>query len=297
MKLHLTFLAALALIPLSSSAQLTVVDDSWGDGDRGMTGLLDADWWTSSSSSGIEVSTGSLGLVTGTSGRGIHGTFAPQMLGVGDSITVTYKFTTPDTVGTGKSTAFRVALMDFNNAGLAADLSASSSSVQPLYIGLPGYMADFDVNTDATADVSIRKHDLTATGGRLLGTTGEWNSLGSSGDAGYSILANTNYVGVFSVTRTGADSVDVFSSLAVDGGSLLDSHTESDVSAIANNFGMFAIHANSNVFGSSNSAGDPDNGIDFSNVLVQSTVPEPSTTALFVGLSVIGLAIWRQRRR
>jgi hypothetical protein len=296
MKLRITALAAFIITPLFVCGQFTVVDDSWSDGDRGMTGLLDANWWTSSSSSGIEVSVGSLGLVTGTSGRGIHGTFAPQTLGIGDTITVTYKFTTPATVGSG-STAFRVALMDFNNAGLAADLSASSSTAQPLYIGLPGYMSDFDVNTDATADVSIRKHNLTATGGRLLGTTGEWDSLGSSGDAGYSFLPSTNYVGVFSVTRTGADSADIFSSLSLDGGSLLDSHTESDASGIANNFGMFALHANSNIFGSSGTAGEADNGIDLSNVLVTSSVPEPATTALLFGLSIIGFAIWRRRSK
>ena len=88
-------------------------------------------------------------------------------------------------------------------------------------------MADFDVNTGATADTSIRKHNLANTGGRLLGTTAEWDSIGSGPDAGYTFAPNTEYVGVFSVTRTGADSMDIFSSLS-QGGLLLASDTESD---------------------------------------------------------------------
>ena len=131
------FVAAGILAPAMALA--VVFDDSWADGGRNNgADPLDADWWTSSSSSAIEVSVGSLGLVTGTSGRGIHGTFAPQTLGIGETLRATYTFRTPATVGTVLSAAFRVALMDFNNAGLAADLSASPASPQPLYWGLPG---------------------------------------------------------------------------------------------------------------------------------------------------------------
>ena len=75
------FLAAI-VAPVTGFAQI-VVNDSWVDGGRDNgTDLLDAAWWTSSASTGIEVSVGSLGMVTGTSGRGIHGTFAPQTLAI-----------------------------------------------------------------------------------------------------------------------------------------------------------------------------------------------------------------------
>ena len=97
-----TFLLALSALVVASlltaSLQATViVDDSWADGTRTNDGPLQAAWWSSNSTSGnsIEVYPNELGLISGTSGRGIHGTFAPQNLAVGDSIKVTYSFTTP----------------------------------------------------------------------------------------------------------------------------------------------------------------------------------------------------------
>jgi hypothetical protein len=297
MKRFLPLFFAAILTPAMVYAQVQViVNDSWADGGRNNgADPLDADWWTSSASSGIEVSVGSLGLVSGTSGRGIHGTFAPQTVLIGDTLRATYTFTTPATVGTALASPFRVALMDFNNPGLAADLTASSSSPQPLYIGLPGYMADFDVNTGVTADTSIREHDLASTLGRLLGTTSEWISLGSGPDAGYTFAPNTEYVGVFAVTRTGTDSMSIFSSLS-QGGLLLASDTEADASGIANHFGMLAFWANSNTFGSSATPNTADNGIDFSNIKIE-YIPEPSAAMLLLGgILVFGRSLRRGSR-
>jgi hypothetical protein len=195
----------------------------------------------------------------------------------------TFTFRTPATVFQNVASPFRVALADFNNAGLAADLASSSTVVQPLYVGLPSYMADWDVNTGATADTSIREHNVAATTGRLLGTTAEWTQLSTGPDENYSFAPNTEYVGVFSVTRTGADSMDIFGSLS-QGGTLITSHTESDASGIANHFGLLAFWVNSNTFGSSATPGAADNGIDFSNIKVELTViPEPSSAALLLG--------------
>ena len=83
--------------------------------------------------------------------------------------------------------------MDFNDAGLAADLSSSSSAANPLYQTLPGYMSDFDVfpRDPTTANVTIRKHQNPNSTGRFLGTTAEWDSLGGSTDDGYTFATNT----------------------------------------------------------------------------------------------------------
>lgn len=269
-----------------------IIDDSFADGDRSRTGSLDADWWSSSQGSGtnVDVAPGSLTLVSGTSGRGIHATFMPQDLGIGDSITVTYSFTTPATIGTNRGTAFKIALMDFNDSGLAADLTSTSSTSNPLYVGQPGYFTSFDVDTTGggTQDTDLRKHDTSSTLGRFLGTASEWTTLSSSADAGYAFLPDTDYVGVFSITRTGADSHELFSSLSLAGGAVLDSHTSSDTSAIANNFGMLGFWVNSNTFGSSNSAGTTDNGLIFTNVLIEST----AVAAPLVQKYEIPLPVW-----
>lgn len=264
-----------ANLPVLTGGGVTVtnviVDDDFEDGDRANTGPLQADWWSSSQTSGasIEVYPNQLGMVTGTSGRGIHGTFPPQNLEIGDTIKVTYTFTTPATVGTSRSTAFKVALMDFNDPALAADLASGSCCVNPLYTNLPGYMADMDVNTGTAADTSIREHKTPNTSGRFLGTTGEWISMGSSGDAGYTFAPNTEYVGVFSITRSDFASMDIFSSIS-QGGVVMDSHIEGDSSGIANNFGMVGFWVNSKTFGSNKTPGEAeDNGITFSNIRIE----------------------------
>ena len=291
MKTLLTATFAIALVP-AMHAQVIVVDDSFADNDRSNTGALQADWWSSNSTGGnsVEVDGNGLGLVTGTSGRGIHGTFTPQNLAVGATLTATYTFTTPATVGTNRGSAFKIALMDFNNPGLADDLSSSSSSVNSLYTNLPGYLMDLDINTGGSSDISIRKHNNPNSTGRFLGTTSEWTSIGSSSDAGYSFAANTEYVGVMSLTRTGPDTMDIFGSLS-QGATLLDSHTRTDSSGIANNIGMIGFWANSNSFGSTNSS-DPDNGITFSNIKIE-VIPEPSSAALML----LGSLLFLRRRR
>src|SRR5215211_9447928 len=110
-----------AMAPTTRAAM--IVDDSWADGGRNNgADPLDTNWWSSVSSTGtgIEVSAGSLGMVTGSSGRGIHGIFPTQTLAnVGDTLIATYTFTTPATVGTGATGGFRVGLFDtLGRAGL-----------------------------------------------------------------------------------------------------------------------------------------------------------------------------------
>lgn len=296
------------LIPLYFAMILTpalafgtiIVNDSWVDGGRNNgADSLDANWWssTSTNNNSVEVGVGSLGLVTGTSGRGLHGTFAPQTLAVGDTLTATLTFMTPATVGTPGSGAFRIALADFNNAGLAADLQSSSTFSQPLFTNMPSYMVDFDVNAAGAADdTSIREYTPNAAG-RFMGTTTGWNQLGTSPDVDYPFIPNTQYVVVMSLTRTGVNSMDIFGSLTGPSG-LLTSHTLSDTNGIVNNIGLLGVWANSATFGSSPTIGAADNGIDFSNITIEYTaIPEPSALALVVfGLAGLTVAKFRRRR-
>jgi hypothetical protein len=298
MKLLVCLVAFVSLVTASIQAQV-IVDDSWADAGRGNgVDALDAAWWSSVSSnnSSVEVSAGSLGLVTGTSGRGLHGTFAAQTLAIGDTLTATLTFMTPATVGSPGSAAFRIALADFNNAGLAADLQSSSSFSQPFFTNLPTYMVDFDVNAAGVADdTSMRKYNLPNTG-RWMGTTTGWTQLGTSPDVDYAFTPNTQYVVVMSLTRTGLDSMDIFGSLTGPSG-LLTSHTLTDTNGIVNNIGVLGVWANSSTFGSSGTIGAADNGIDFSNIKIE-VIPEPSTLTLALfGLATMALAKKFRRRR
>jgi hypothetical protein len=299
--------ALLSLTTISGAVQADVVfDDSFADGDRAMTGAQDTNWWTSSSSSGIEIAAGELGLVTGSSGRGIHTVFQTQSLdNVGDVLTATYTFTTPTTVGSGSSSSFRVGLFDtLGRAGLNDDVSASSGTPNPLYgntgiggteIGLPGYLLDMDVNpaTAAEADLNFRDHNTGSATGRLMATTGSgsFSSFSSGPDAGYAFLADTSYTGSFAIERISATELQLTGTL--------DGNTYSVVDAAVDSFdfGLLGFHVNSNQFGSSSSAGDPDNGIDFTNINVDFTpaaVPEPASAVLLLG-GLFSLGLIRRR--
>jgi PEP-CTERM motif len=288
-------MATMVLTPATAFAQV-IVDDSWASGTR-TSPPNDAGWWYSTSSSGIEVGVGYLGLVTGTSGRGIHGTFAAQTLGIGDTLTATFTLTTPATVTTsgGGGANFRIGLFDTTGHDLAQDLTASSGSPNAEYNNLNGYMMDFDVNpTTASTNIAFRER-TNPSSGQLLASTSDYTSL-SSGGGSYSFAANTTYTGVWSLTRTGADTLDLSGSL-YQGATLLSTYTGSDSSGITGTFGALAFHANSNIFGSSNTPDTPDNGIEFSNIKIELTaIPEPSALALtLIGLA--GLVFANHRRR
>jgi len=294
-QLALACLAVACVAAPVAHAQV-IVNDSWADGGRDNgPDPLDSNWWTSSASTGIEVSAGSLGMVTGTSGRGIHTVFPTQTLAsVGDRLVATYTFRTPATIGTGLSGPFRVGLFDtLGRPGLNADITASSTSPSPEYgwgtgatpagpgtRGLPGYMMDMDVGT-GTEDLNFRKHDSGTVNpsGRLLGTTTGFTAISPSGpDGAYTFAPNTTYTGSFAIERISTTEVRLTGTLGSATHSVTDAFDSTDI-------GLLAFWANSNAFGSSGTPNTPDNGIDFTNVTIEFIpVPEPaSMTLLAVG--------------
>lgn len=297
--------ALIATLVLSTSLEAAlIVNDSWADGGRNNgADPLDSNWWTSASASGIEVAVGSLGMVTGTSGRGIHTIFPTQTLAnIGDKLVATYAFTTPATVGSGGTGAFRAGLFDtLGRAGLDADISASSGSPNALYgwgtgaggpgtAGLPGYMMDMDVGTGAE-DLSFRQHDAgtVAPTGRLMGTTTGFTQISPTGpDGAYVFAANTAYTGSLTITRISATDMQITGTLGAATHSVTDAFDSASI-------GMLAFWANSNIFGSSATPGEANNGIDFSNVRIEFVpIPEPAT----LGLAALGVlaAAWARRR-
>jgi hypothetical protein len=301
-------LAGTLLMSGSAAPAAIIVNDSWADGGRNNgADPLDSNWWTSAASAGIEVSVGSLGMVTGSSGRGIHTVFPTQTLtNVGDKLIATYTFTTPATVGTPGSAPFRVGLFDtLGRALLDADVSSSSGSPNAVYgwgtgaspagpgtAGLPGYMMDMDVGAGGTEDLNFRQHDAGTVNptGRLMGTTTGFASISPSGpDGAYTFAPNTTYTGSMTLTRISATDMQVTGTLGAASHTVTDAFDSTSV-------GMLAFWANSATFGSSATPGEANNGIDFSNVKVEFIpIPEPATVTLF-GMAALLLAIRAGRR-
>ena len=109
---------------------------------------------------------------------------AAALINVGDSLKATFTFTTPATVGSAATAAFKIGLFNTNgNAGLAADLSASSTTPNPIYDPLPGYMMDYDVEASG-ANIQFReKPPVPGSTGQLLGTTTGFVNLTGGGNS------------------------------------------------------------------------------------------------------------------
>ena len=304
-------LGALALLLLSAAqvgAQTTVIiDDSWADGDRAITGSsgsdVEAAFYASTNSNGIEDSVGLLGMVSAGAGRGIHAPFPTQTLeNIGDQLTLSYTFTTPETISRGCSACFRIGLFDTTNV-IPSDNSASynqdiTSSADSIHASLTGFMMDHDVNTPDEADLNFRSRNPGSD--RLLSTTGAYSTIGDSSapNGDYEFVSNTEFSGSIAVERVSATEVMLSGAISGNGGG-----TTHEVVYEPDSFdiNLLAFHANSNVFGEPNADGDnlpdfPNNGLDFSNISVTfSAVPEPSSAILCLG-ALAGICLIRRRR-
>jgi len=298
MKALRPLMAFLAIAPAIALGQV-IVNDNWADGGRtNGADPLDIGWWTSTSATAIEVSTGSLGLVNSTSvtGNGIHGTFTPHSLSIGDTLTLTFTFTTPATIGTDRYSPLRVGLFNtLGRGGLTGDLTASEVSPNFLYNGLPGYWVDWDVNA-TNANITFRQHNPAATSGQLLADGNDYPMISARGSI-YAFAAGTSYTGLLSITRTGADAMSLTGTL-YQGGTELSTWLATDSSGIVSYFDMVAFHLNPSAFGSSTTPGMADNGIDFTNITLSTgAVPEPATCAWISGLAAFGFVLATRRKR
>ena len=262
-------IAVSAAVDVEPATAGMVFDDSFTDGDRtDGADVSDSNWWHTTNSASLEITPGALGLVSGGSGRGIRTTFAPQKLSEGQTLQASFTFTTPDTIGEDRDSAFRIGLYDkLGRADLEGDLSASSKEPNVNYDGLPGYMIDFDVNlgNPDDANIDIRKHTEDIQG-RLLGTTKGYQHL-DGGGAAYQFEPNQSYTGTIAITRL-AGGVEITGTLGQDG-TVLSEFAVTDEGSGLSTLGMLAFHVNSKTFGSSKERETPDNGLDFTNVRVE----------------------------
>lgn len=253
----------------------------------------DAAWHGTTGNSAIEIFGSDLSLRSGTSGRGIHAEFSTQTLSsIGDKITATFNFTTPATVGTGKSGAFRIGL--FNSNGNTIHQQDGLGSSEAAWDNVIGNMVDLDIGSTGSENFQFREKGITVGNSKLLGTTSGFSSQGSGGeDVNYVFAANTAYTGTYSIEMTGASEWEIRSSL--DDGNINDFEIRTVSALNTSSYDILAFHVNSSTFGSTSNGGDADNGIDFQGVSVEfdGAVPEPSSTLLAL---LGGLMCFKRRR-
>ncbi|MEN8853371.1 MAG: PEP-CTERM sorting domain-containing protein [Akkermansiaceae bacterium] len=279
---------------MQSAHGVIVFNDSFTDG--GFTDGADATdtaWHGTTGDSAIEIFGGDLSLRSGTSGRGLHAEFSTQTLSsIGDKITATFNFTTPVTIATvAKGGAFRIGL--FNSNGETIHTQDGNSSQDAAWNNVLGNMVDLDVNTAGSENFQFREKPAGLIGNRLLGTTSGFVSQGSGGEpTNYVFAANTSYTGTYSIEQTGASEWMIRSSL--DDGVTSDFEIRTVTSLNTSSYDILAFHVNSATFGSVNSSGVADNGIDFQNVTLEfEGVPEPSSALLSL---LGGMMAFRRRR-
>ena len=328
MKFLLSLSTALAFVAAPAYAQVVtpIINDSFADGSPVNSGLpLETAFHTTSSTSALSddpVTPPVLDFATGSSGRAIHTTFSPVALNtVGDQLAVSYTFTTPATVGTNED--FRVGLFNTGGAPEFSDnINASSGDPNPV-LNIPGLSGEFDINpANADADIAVRTHNVngldydqngTVDGdevltGRLLTTTNGFDPRGSQNpDPNFAIAPNTSYTGGL-IVELDADG-DLIVTQTLVGGAVNETFTatlaiDDDVvgqvpGVNTSTFDFLGFSVTSDAFGSVNNTGEPDNGLDFTNITVTSTtaavVPEPSSAALLLG-GLLSMGVIRRRR-
>jgi hypothetical protein len=168
---------------------------------------------------------------------------SPVQLSVGDTLTATFTLTLNRVAAANKSQGFRLGLFDFADSTLSpmrvsADRFGSSSQGN----GVHGYalFQNMGATFARSAPMDIRKH--TTMGTSLLGTSGDWTSLGTGpGNADtFSGFANgARYILQLALQRTGTNALVISAtwSNTASGATLATSVTDN----VATNFNFDGI--------------------------------------------------------
>jgi pectate lyase len=204
--------STLTLAAVAPARATVLLDDTFADGTRNNTSLpTDAAWFASSGGS-LTAAPGAMTLSMGSSailGVCYFTTNAASQasLGVGDTLLATITFTFNGVAPLNSSQGFRIALCDFGANRISADFSSSSS--QGANVAAYALFQTMGVTFNNATPMDLRKR-TTLTDTSLLGTSGDWTSLGTgpgntNGFSGFT--SGGQYTLQLSLQRTGANSL------------------------------------------------------------------------------------------
>jgi len=239
------------LLYVTSAHATVILDDTFADGTRNNQNLpTDSAWYVSSASSWT-TTPGSMSLAMG-SGAILGITYfganssSPVQLNVGDTLTVSIKFTFNGVAALNTSQNFKIGIYDFADSSLSpkwatADLSSNSGQGT----GVQGYclFQNMGVTFNNSSPMTIEKR-TTPSDSNLLGASGDYSSLGSGpgSTTGFPGFSNgTQYILQLSLQRSNLTSLVISASWQnVSSGATITT-TEVDTSATSFNFDGIAL--------------------------------------------------------
>jgi pectate lyase len=173
--------SALASSFLFSARGNVVLDDTFADGKRNVQSLPTESAWYASSASALTAAPGAMTLTLGSSAvLGVTyftpNATSPVSLSVGDTLSVTITYTFSSVAPQNSSQGFRLAACNFGTNRAAADFGSSSS--QGGNVQGYGLFQTMGLTFNNATPTDIRKR-TTLTDNSLLGTSGDWTSLGT----------------------------------------------------------------------------------------------------------------------
>ena len=203
-----TFIATVLSFAAAAQIHATVLlDDTFADGTRNNTSLPTDAAWYASNGGALTAVPGAMTLSMGTSailGVSYFTTNAssPASLNVGDTLLATITFTFNGVAPLNSSQGFRIGLFDFGANRVSADFSSSSS--QGANVSGYALFQTMGVAFNNATPMDVRKR-TTLTDTSLLGTSGDWTSLGTGpGDTSLfpGFTSGTQYTLQLSLQRT-----------------------------------------------------------------------------------------------
>ena len=290
-------LAAICGCALSSHAQI-LVNDTWADGNRTSSGPdgggIDSPWYFAGTGASLTATVGNLNAVIPAGSASWVSYFAPDaspvnLAAAGDSLKISWNFTTGNIGSLNTSQNFRLALLDSPSGSIVSSDVAPASGI---YSGGYAMFMNMFTTLGNANPFQLKKRSNFASSDQLS-TSGNWGTaLGNgatTGTHGYDSAMAYSYT--LMLTRNALSGIDIVSTMV--GGTLNGSGTAT-VSATDATPGTFTFDTFSIRPSSSSSTAD---ALNFTQFKVEFTpAPEPSVLALS-GLGLVVLAGYRRLRK
>ncbi len=246
--------ALLALFSvLAASAQTTLVDDTFADGNRtGQTPPSSLNWFLNSGSGLTSSATAGSFQFNNTASRLLVGYFtasgAPVAVPNGQSITLEITFSsnvTPAAVTNG----FNLALFNSGGSRVAADFSGTSNAAFASYDGYG--VKTSGLGSTSGSNVSLRQRNA-GTSTALMSTSGDWATIASASGTTTAAAANVTYVATITITNNGTSAALAYTLKTSDGATTLQSLAGTDTGTVVSSFDAVALYIQTAEFPSGN---------------------------------------------